>query len=439
VSVCEDNGDASPLAWPQVGPARVLEHVGPLGDHWVGWRSGEVPTAPGKQYAIRFQDADGDQSIGFLVHRDAVGPGYDQGTAYADAAARPYDLYMSVSSDSDGTVIPLMRRVESKPDSGKLGGFASSWGQTWKAMGHSLAAVDLFAAGGDGMIAEVTVRKGGPDGEAVVVAKKVHAAWWGPKCGIFAACYGPGEVPLTPGETYYAEFRGLPPTNGFSPFQMIWPLDRYDDGQAYRERVARPEMDLEMTVMEYATEAGPSPMPPERTVVEGKNLLRNGDFEQGTPGRDTTEPVPDDWKKWTISRTAFWFDKFGRDGSLAPRMIGGNINGTKINGALSQRVAGLDPAKRYQLSGWVSTSLQTDNEYATLVGYDPTGQETDPDAATIVWTEMGRFAKQYELYVSPPIEPEKDAISVWLRVRSTADSDLFYSDFDDFALVQAAE
>jgi hypothetical protein len=165
-------------------------------------------------------------------------------------------------------------------------------------------------------------------------------------------------------------------------------------------------------------------------------LLRNGDFERGDPGREATEPVPDDWRKWEVARTAFWFDKYGRGGSLAPRIIGGNINDTAINGALSQRVAGLDPTKRYQLSGWVSTSLQTDNEYATYVGYDLTGQENDADAKTIVWTELGRFANEYELYVSPPLQPQGDAISVWLRARSTVAHDLFYSDFDDFALVE---
>jgi hypothetical protein len=177
-------------------------------------------------------------------------------------------------------------------------------------------------------------------------------------------------------------------------------------------------------------------MPTQRTVIEGKNLLANGDFEQGTPGRDDAERLPDGWRKWAPERTAFWYGDYGREGSRAPRIIGGNINGTAINGAISQRVAGLDPGSFYQLSGWVSTSLLTDNEYATLVGYDPTGQEDDMDAPTIVWTEMGRFANQYRLFVSPPISPETDAISVWLRARSTSALDFFYSDFDDFALVR---
>jgi len=433
VSIHADDGTADPSRWPQIGPERVIDRVGPLADQWAGWRSGEVPTRPGRRYALCLRDAAGSGRIGPFVRRDALGPGYEQGTAYADGRAQPFDIYAIISSDSDGTVIPYMRRARIKPSG--LAGWATRWGQTWKAMGRSLAGMDLLVAGGEHwqVTATVRVRAGGPDGPQVGVTKKVHTAWWGPGSGFLGASYSPGEVRLRPGATYYMEVAAVAPSEGFNPYKVNHPLNAYPDGCAYRSGQACEQVDLEMTIIEYAA-AGPvwrvpaRPQPP-----RGPNLLKNGDFESGKATGQDSAP-PDHWQPWSRAQTAFWYGPYGRGGSLAARVIGGNINGTSIDGGYVQRVGGLDPAKRYRLTGWCSSSCQTDAVFACYVGYDPTGQTDEPDAPTVVWTEMGRFSHEFEFYQSGPIAPRRDAISVWLRGKNLKPVALFFVDFDDFAL-----
>ncbi len=433
VSIHADDGSPNPGRWPQVGPERVAEGVGPLSDQWVGWRSGETRTEPGRRYAVRLHDAGGDRGVGMFVRRDALGAGYSDGAAYADGEREPYDIYAMISSDSDGTVIPYMRRFRIKP--GGLAGWAGGWGQTWKAIGRSLAGMNLLVAGGEQwqVSARVRVRESGPDGEVVGVSKRVHNAWWGPGSGFLGASYVPGDVQLRPGATYYMEVSAVSPSEGFNPYKVNHPLNAYPDGCAYREGQARKQVDLEMTIIEYAAAGEPWRAGARPGVPKGKNLLKNGGFEIGkATGQDSA--APDHWQKWRTARTAFWHGRYGRNGSLAARVIGGNINGTSIDGGYVQRVDGLDRSKPYRLTGWCSTSCLTDQVYGTYVGYDPTGQTKDPSAKTIVWTEMGRLSHEFEFYAGGPIRPVGDAISVWLRGRNRRPEALFFADFDDLVL-----
>jgi len=438
VSIHEVN-ESSPADWKQVGPERIDEHIGALNDNWVGWRSGEIKTTVGQRYAMRIEGRgpSDDNTISMLVHRDALGPGYDKGTAYADGKEQPYDIYSTVSSDID-TVIPYMRIHDIKP--GKLAG-SGRWSQTWVAQGKSLAAVDLLVAWADdqdGVAAEIRIHEKNPSGKVVGVTKRSHTAWWGPGHGFLGFAWLPGEVELTPGKTYCAEFIPVRPSTYYSVSVVNHPKNLYPHGTAFRDGKPYGDTDLEMTVVEYKKSGTPLPAP----VVyqpKGENLLTNGDFEQGKPNRvDSYEPPG--WKQWHTAPTAFWYDTFGRNGSNSSRVIGGAINSTAIHGGLVQRVENLDSNKHYRLSGWVAASGMTDKNYLTAIGYDPTGQTNDPDADTIVWKAAGRHSFDWEQIVINNIRPKDSAISVWTRGRNvTVGRLIFTADFDDLVLENEKE
>lgn len=435
VSIHEAREGVPPDQWKPVGPARIRSRLGSLNDSWVGWRSGEVPTTPGRRYALRIEavGAPGADSIAMLVHRDALGPGYDAGTGYADGKRQPFDIYASISSDSDGTVIPYMRVHDIKP--GKLGG-SGTWAQTWVARGKSLAAADLLVAwGGEhkGVLAELRVHEDDPKGKVVGVAKRSHTAWWGPGHGFLGAAWQPGEVVLKPGRTYCLEFVTVPPCKGYNVNVVNDPANACPDGIAFRDGRPVPKEDLEMTIVEYV-DFDRVRVPPPPYDPKGKNLLINGDFEQGRPG-EGGDCGPSGWQRWSRSKTTFWYGDYGRGGSRAPRVIGGSINGTRVDGGFVQRVTGLRKDRRYRLSAWSSSSAQADKRYQAAVGYDPTGQTSDPRARTIVWTGVGRRSNGYEQALVDGIEPKRDAVSIWMAARNQDVGDETYAvDFDDFVL-----
>ncbi len=437
VSIHEVRDNVPPEQWKQVGPERIDPKLGALNDNWVGWRSGDLPTVPGRKYALRIEglgDA-GRNDLSMLVHHDAAGPGYDKGTGYADGVAQKYDLYASISSDSDGTVIPYMRVHDIKP--GELGG-GGTWAQTWVAKGKSLASADtLVAWGGEqkGVKAEIRVHENDPKGRQIGVAKRTEAAWWGPGYGFLGAAWQPGEVELQPGKTYCLEFVTVPPYKGYNAAVVNDPRNAYPHGNAFCDGKPVMDKDLEMTVVEYVSPGKPrKPVPPYEP--KGRNLLTNGDFEQGTLS-DADAPDPPGWKRWSTSATAFWYGKYGRNGSNASRVIGGNINGTKIDGGFVQTVSGLSRSKSYCLSAWICSSTHADKRYLAAVGYDPTGQVANPKAVTIIWGLTGRRSAMYDQIVFHGIRPKGNSISVWTRGHNKDVGDLIYTvDFDDFALVE---
>lgn len=438
LSIHKVRDDAPPKEWPQVGPERVDAKVGTLNDNWVGWRSGEIVTVPGELYALRIEGlSDGTAAdMAMVVHRDAIGPGYEQGTAYANGIKQAYDIYGSISSDSDGTVIPYMRIFDIKP--GEHGG-GGSWAQSWVAQGRSLAAVDFLVAWSQDMRvakAEARIHENDPAGKLIGTPKRMYAAWWAPGCGFLGAAWQPGEVQLEPGRTYCVEFRATAPCRGYSGGLVNHPENAYPNGMAFRDGKPQPDKDLEMTIVEYAKAAPAPKLPVTGCSPEAANLLTNGDFEKGAPNQ-SNDYDPPGWKRWKSRDTAFWFGTYGRDGSQAARVIGGSINDTRIDGGYVQRVAGLDGRKTYCLTGWTSSSAQTDQRYLSAVGYDPTGQTDNPQATTIIWEGTGRRSTSFEQVTIRQIRPKAGVVSIWTRAMNRDVGDqTFTVDFDDFRLVE---
>lgn len=108
-----------------------------------------------------------------------------------------------------------------------------------------------------------------------------------------------------------------------------------------------------------------------------------------------------------------------------------------MDGGWVQRVDGLKTSEAYRVSGKVRASWAADFEHQVLVGVDRTGQQMDPEASTIEWTCLPPRHGEFIEYTSRPARPATNALSVWLRARTTWKGDSFApfnADFDGFSL-----
>ncbi len=259
VTIAAEKSGTSVPQWAPVSQnaSRTIK-VGSLGDNWVKWLSGTVPTQPGNTYAVILEGASGGDLKFSPFNRDKDGFSYEEGRAYnATGEAQNYDLNVTVFSDSDGTVISYCKRTLGL---GELrdGFYGGRWGQTFTAKGNSLAAVDVWAAGADhhwDLDFTFTVRKGNPTGEKIGPTKTTKAAYQAFGAGLHAVSYNPGEVTLEPGEVYYVEFTN---SEGFNPYVMDDSADAYSSGKAWQDGTpaANGTADLSMTILEYAEEGG---------------------------------------------------------------------------------------------------------------------------------------------------------------------------------------
>lgn len=464
-------GPGTPDTWPRVGPVAVALNVdcgGPKNySYSVGWDSGEVPTKPGETYAVYIRPRTRGNTFQMYLSKEPVAGTRlyriaPDGNSWLDSA-----MWVGISSDSDGLVIPYNKRVHKEYI--ELAGFSRKWSQSYVARGRSLAGVILYAAASgvqptmNRQRVLVRVREGGPGGPVVGVVKAAtgNATYTGDASwGTFGTAYSPGEVLLTPGTTYTIEFETMENVEslrgwlnfklqqnderpGFNPYKKA-PQDDYPRGTAYKE--GRPvDFDLDMQVLEYLS------VPADwDKAVEGPNLLQNGTMSMGTVSSGPEDPGrPLGW-------TAFDIDPQTRQFYLADpneprnrilRVLGGGPYGKNpdgggnrtADGGFVQRVEGLDPSHTYRISGKVRCSWPVDMKHQQYVGWDPTGQTDDPQAPTIVWECMPSLTGVWNSWLSPPIRPQSGSISIWLRGCTTLPDDYpFKADFDDFALRRVA-
>jgi hypothetical protein len=458
-------GRGTPDKWHQIGPSAVVLNVdcgGPKNYWWsTGWDSGQVPTEPGKVYAVRlkaeslrgsfqsFWRPDKDDKLDcFRIGRDG------------EAAWQGHKMCMAVSSDSDSLLIPYNKCVQKKFL--EFAGFDRSWSQTYVAQGRSLASVILYAATSGVQPSlmrqrvKVRVRRGGPSGKVVGIEKIAigngnytgDASW-----GVFGVSFAPGEVPLEPGRLYAVEFESIENYKtlhgyvnikgmvsddkpGFNPYKKS-PPDTYERGTAYRKCTKRQDFDLDMQVIEYKCSTKDW-----EQAIEGENIIKNGDMELAGIG------VEDDnnngirfWKRFSIDPgTAHQYVADGKDkDNHVARILGGGKTGRTVDGGYVQRASGLSKLETYRLSGKVRSTWPVDEKHACMVGFDATGQDVNPKADTVEWTILPAVHGLFVTYKSPPIRPVGDSISIWLRGRTSLTQDYPYeADFDDFALYRVS-
>lgn len=305
VTLLRDNGGGI-TGWTPVATknGRVSRESG---EAWVGWRSGELPTVPGQRYAVRLV-GQGSQRNFSPYWRTDNGDGYAGGQAY-DKNGSPLnkDLNILVFSDNDGTIIPYMKTT------GGLGArtwWEWQWGQTFKATGKALAAVDLWIShGGDpqwNMRTEVKVYSNPPAGDPptpsglVGLVKRGRGAWQAGGTAMIGVGYEPGEVPLVTGNTYYIEITPYGgDAIGYEAYRFDRSEDAYPHGHAYSNRYPRPDIDLSMTIMEYAVSGPPpqierSPASFTRSVERGKDLPHDISTVRNAGGGVMSYTISDD-------------------------------------------------------------------------------------------------------------------------------------------------
>ena len=241
IRILEDTGGGDVRNWYPIGSATDSSLASDC-DEWVRWNSGEAPLVAGRKYAVNIH-IDGVMAV-YKRNKDAQS--YQGGRAY-DQNGNPqnFDLNVTVFVDRDD----MVTHTTKSPGPGAFDGSLNDtqWGQSFAATGRSLAAIDLFAASGMSDI-ELTwkVREGGPSGLQIGPTKHTRGAYFASSTDLIGVSFNPGEVVLTPGETYYVDV--LCPA-GFTPYTME-PWERFADGRAYRGGVATRE-DLAMTIVEH--------------------------------------------------------------------------------------------------------------------------------------------------------------------------------------------
>lgn len=227
VMVTIHNGDNPSAA--QIGPSRTL-NISTTNGQAAYWSAGEVPTTIGQTYTVKFTLAGGGQ---FSPWRQTVyewgSCGNPDGKTWVDGVETNEPLEMTVNMDDAGFSNTMCC---ARGESGVW--FNNDVGQTFTAKGSSLLMVTWLT--GTDRLWEVSVHNGGPGGTQVGVSKYVRGVAWN---GRSVVCWAPGEVPTTPGQTYYVRLKPTtPPPSGVDQIYNV-NSNQYSGGQAYRDGVAQ--------------------------------------------------------------------------------------------------------------------------------------------------------------------------------------------------------
>ncbi len=246
--------EGPPESWRRISPVRsrfLSQGTDPIIHiFWVAYRSEEVKLAPGKTYAMRFWRDPSSQSKTFsMVVRQDTGDGYAHGHLWVDGMERKdLDAYGYVSGGAPGTLCnyaPVTTQQFST-----LIGTGTSHGQTFKASGTSLAAVEAVFATGEfhppahPVTFQLYDQPGGQPigpkktghGVALVAQARAVAVW------------ERDEVRLEPGRMYYLEWT--------SPDVNTWQMNEDVPGHAYVNGKPHEKADLAMSIVEYTNDYG---------------------------------------------------------------------------------------------------------------------------------------------------------------------------------------
>lgn len=220
----------------QVGPTRSL-YAGNSGRGTAAWHAGEVPVVPGRQYTVVLRRPDNAlwstyMSRPLYFGTDAYPDGYAtvDGTPIADL-----DLGITISCDNDGHCTFYHVRHHNG------GQWVGEVVQSFVARGSSLTSVSFTTGGVSNVWFMVSVHTSPSGGQTVGTPRYVRG--WSDTP--IMVCWQPGEVPLTPGQTYYLRIRR---TTG-EGFYIYLANNAYPDGQVYLDGVAQTERDLGVCVM----------------------------------------------------------------------------------------------------------------------------------------------------------------------------------------------
>lgn len=242
---------------PQIGPARVMG-TSYADDGMACWSAGEVPTTPGHYYTAKFVNDDdefGQQSLQlfFSPGRCLMGDYYYGGKSWiADANTGepvevPDPIKTVIGMDTDGITSTV--HTSTAYLNAYVGGThdvdiaAGMCGQSFVAKGTSVLGADFriwnpCIVSGQLILPtlQVAVFQGpGSDGGGAnqIGPTKYTKPGIGYTGGRTVVTWYPGEVPVTPGQSYY--MRISPAPNAQCGFMKVWVTntDEYVGGQAY--------------------------------------------------------------------------------------------------------------------------------------------------------------------------------------------------------------
>jgi len=225
----------------QIGPSMDLTAGGGSTARYL-YGDGGVQTVAGQTYYVKLFHSGG----GLHTYKNSGDP-YPNGQAYYGGVAQTgVDLSMTIFEDCDGqaTMYCVPHNISSTD-----GFYANEIGQTFKARGANILSVCLrLSTGGGNKNATLSIVDGGPGGTQIGPTKAVFVKDYGGTGQKVTACWLPGEVPVTVGNTYYVK---LECSQGIYAF-CSYSDDVYPDGTAYMNGVVH-RGDLFGTIMGEVT------------------------------------------------------------------------------------------------------------------------------------------------------------------------------------------
>ncbi len=259
------NGDG--LQGEPIGPPRTTEPVGGEGSAFVWWSGSEVPTVPGQRYTLEMAAPNGQDWVSGVAGRGDV---YPLGSAYFDESPRPLsDLGIALCEDNDSL------RTNYAVAGDDRAYRATSTGQTFVALSRNISFASAALAGvmGPPVYARFSIHEGSPGGRQIGPSKGTAVT------ADAAVAWGPAEVPVTPGQTYYLHVESF---NG-AKFLIATQQDSYAAGHAVFDGRPAPERDICAMVAGQLSDKDFARLVAHRrhlTII----LLVNPSFEDGSEG-----------------------------------------------------------------------------------------------------------------------------------------------------------
>jgi hypothetical protein len=227
----------------QIGQSRSFG----VGDQRPIWGYGQMPTIAGGTYYVRIRASTGRTANEFDPRPDFSDP-MPGGCLWRGPAGAvvPYpdrDLGITIMSDDDGLITDMFTR----PTGGTNWSGVTSVGQTFIARGANLISAAFWLPDGTLPTYALRVLQNGPGGGTIGPIKRNKPARPGADPEVVVT-WGPGEVPLTSGQTYYLEIT----KDGGGVFNSVYinTGNVFAFGDAYRDGVIFQGIDLAGTIME---------------------------------------------------------------------------------------------------------------------------------------------------------------------------------------------
>lgn len=253
---------------PQIGPARLVDAG--YGSSSCGfWNAGEVPTTPGHIYCVKLRNnsPQGLQPF-YEAVKDLMSNVYPEGKTWVDGVQVDRPICTVIGQDDDGIVTTVSTNKFQRLTGQWVG---SVIGQTFTANGTSVLSVSALVGNSTDFIASVhdSVGADGSGGTQIGPAHYFKGVAWNARS---IAVWAPGEVPITPGQTYYVKIRRVD-GQGFVIYRTA--ADEYSGGACYIAGTVQP-YDLGTTI---ACEAysGSTILPSKVMVTNARVTARTSD------------------------------------------------------------------------------------------------------------------------------------------------------------------